>query len=85
MKIVFRNILAAVAAGILLTGQSMAAESDECGKIRRGDMEGCKRRHNKRPRRVCVIFAEGKYYWYGEHRAAVRSLPQEGGDSLFFS
>ncbi len=34
MKIVFRNILAAVAAGILLTGQSMAAESDECGKIR---------------------------------------------------
>ena len=22
--------------------------------------------------------AEGKYYWYGEHRAAVRSLPQEG-------
>lgn len=26
----------------------------------------------------CVIFADGKYYWYGEHRAAHRPLPQEG-------
>lgn len=25
-----------------------------------------------------VIFADGKYYWYGEHRAAVRPNPQEG-------
>ena len=26
----------------------------------------------------CVLFSEGKYYWYGEHRAAVRPVPQEG-------
>jgi len=26
----------------------------------------------------CVIHADGKYYWYGEHRAAVRPNPQEG-------
>lgn len=26
----------------------------------------------------CVLFAQGKYYWYGEHRAAVRPDPQEG-------
>lgn len=26
----------------------------------------------------CVLFSEGKYYWYGEHRAAVRPNPQEG-------
>ena len=25
-----------------------------------------------------VIFADGKYYWYGEHRASVRPNPQEG-------
>lgn len=26
----------------------------------------------------CVIFAEGRYYWYGEHRSSNRQLPQEG-------
>lgn len=26
----------------------------------------------------CVIFAEGRYYWYGEHRSSNRRLPQEG-------
>lgn len=26
----------------------------------------------------CVIFADGRYYWYGEHRSADRKLPQKG-------
>jgi len=78
MKIGFRKILAVVAAGMLLTGQSMAAESDECGKIRPGEIWKDVKGDTINAHGGCVIFAEGKYYWYGEHRAAVRSLPQEG-------
>ena len=60
MKIGFRKILAVVAAGMLLTGQSMAAESNECGKIRPGEIWKDVKGDTINAHGGCVIFADGQ-------------------------
>ncbi len=73
-------VLAAVIAGFIMSfpGQAAVPEARDKGVIRPGEVWKDIKGDTINAHGGCVIFNDGKYYWYGEHRAAVRPLPQEG-------
>lgn len=75
-----KKIILALAFAALpqLWGAEAYAVVPKKGEIRSGEIWKDARGDTINAHGGGIIFARGKYYWYGEHRGASRDIPQEG-------